>query len=160
MKFAVVDVQGFFTPEFHAKELAIYDGKHLKSYVFKPKIPYDALLEDRKKQVKFLYGNHHGLHYNCGNTNYEDLYSIIYADLRDVDIIYVKGHAKKNLLVKTFLEMKYKSPNIVNLEYVSGNVPKLEKGLTDCTYHSLDICVCSVRNVYLLYNYIINLLPQ
>lgn len=159
MKFAIVDVQGFLAPDFIAKELAIYDGKIMKSYVFKPKIPFNALDEDSKKQVKFLYGNHHGVPYNYGNADYQELYTIIYTDLRDVDTIYVKGDIKQCFLIKLFLDMKHKLPIIINLEYSSGNIPKLEKGPTDCTYHNLDICACSVRNAYLLYDYIIKLLP-
>src|SRR4030065_2196220 len=136
MKFAVVDVQGFCISDFFPKELAIYDGKQMKSYVFKPSIPFHALNEDCKRQVRYLYRNHHGIHYNQGDYYYEDIYSIVYQDLRDIDIVYVKGEMKREFLVKLFLEMKFKSPSIVNLEY--NNVPNLKKtNITECTNHNL-----------------------
>ena len=156
MKFVAVDIQGFCTPDFQPKELAIYDGKEMKSYIFKPKIPWRSLPEDSKKQAKYLYGNHHGLHYNYGETAYDDLYSIIYNNLRDVDTIYVKGRIKQDFLVKIFNELKYNSSIIVNLENISSNIPKFQKGHTICSYHDLDICVCSVKNAELLYNCIVN----
>lgn len=162
MKFVVVDVQGFNVPEFQAKELAIYDGNQMKNYLFKPLKPFHDLPTDCKKQVLFLYGNRHGLYYNNGKTDYSELYTIIYNDLRDVDLIYVKGHVKKDFLVQIYLEMKYKAPHIVNLEFArdSANVPKLVMTTTDCPYHSLDVCSCSVKNAYTLYEYIYNFLPK
>lgn len=158
MKFAVVDVQGFCIPEFYVKELAIYDGKNMKSYLFKPVKPFYMLSDDCKKQVQFLYGNRHGLYYNDGEIEYSALHSIIDRDLRNVDVIYVKGHNKKNFLVDTYSNMKYSLPNIVNLEFIKdgANVPKLPMGVTDCTYHSLEYCICSVKNAFILYDYIYN----
>jgi len=170
MKFVVVDVQGYCisssSTDFYAKELAIYDGKEMKSYLFKPVIPFNALTDACRKQVKHLYANHHGISYSYGELDYEELYSIVCSHLRDVDVIYVKGHIKEKFLVKIFAEIKQLHPLIVNLEFISApaaasNVPKLDKKPpTQCTYHNLDVCICSVNNAYSLYNYIDSLLPK
>jgi hypothetical protein len=160
MRFVVIDVQGFCIPDLQVKELAIYDGKNMKSYVFKPTIPFHALSEDCQKQVKFVYCNHHGINYNFGDRNFEEIYSILFQELRDVDTIYVKGDAKRSFLLKLFSEMKFNPPYIVNLEFCNGNVPKLGKNYTSCSYHNLTICACSVKNALVLYNYIVSLLPQ
>lgn len=158
MKFAVVDVQGFQVPEFQAKELAIYDGKHMKSYLFKPTTPFHTLSDDCKKQVLFLHRNHHGLFYNYGVTDYSDLYTIISNDLRDVDQIYVKGHIKKSFLDEIYSQSSNK-PHVVNLES-SINAPKLSKDVTTCSNHDLEVCNCSIRNAYILYDYIYDFLPK
>ena len=160
MKFIVVDAQGYSIPEFQVKELAVYDGKQMKNYVFKSPIPFHALNEDHQKQVLYLDGNLHGLFYGYGKTDYDEIYSILYNSLQDVDTIYVKGHGKKNFLEKTLSIMKYKLPKIVNLEFVSGDVPKLEKNNAICDNHHVNFCKCSVSNAYILYDYIVSLLPK
>lgn len=161
MKFVVVDAQGFNIPEFFPKELAIYDGRKMKSYIFKPILPLKDLSLDCRRQVGYLFFNHHGINYNSGETNYEDIYQILLEDLRDIDRIYVKGHVKENFLKKIFNEMKITTPYIVNLESViASNIPKLDKGIVNCSYHSLDVCMCSVKNAYVLYEFLENLLPQ
>ncbi len=166
MKFVVVDLQGFCTPEFYAKELAIYDGKNMQSYMFKPAIPFHELKQDYKRQVKYLCGNHHGIYYNNGELDYQEIYSIVYENLRDVDVIYVKGHSKHEFLAKLLSEIETKRlppPHIVNLEFTSAanNVPKLDKKQPiHCTFHSLNLCICSVNYAFTLYDYIVSLLPK
>lgn len=160
MKIAVLDIQGFSIPDFHAKELAIYDGKNMKSYVFKPIIPFKSLQEDYQRQIKYLVGNHHGIYYNYGESNYSEIHNIVCTDLWDVDMVYLKGHVKEDFIKKIFLEAKLNPPYIINLEYTCGNVPKFEKSSNNCAYHSLTICSCSIKNAYVLYNYIDSLLPK
>lgn len=162
MKFVVIDIQGFCIPEFYAKELVFYDGNDMKSYLFKPTKPFYELSEDCQKQALFLYGNRHGLYYNYGETDYSDLCSILWNNLRNVDVVYVKGHIKKEFLIKTFSDMNHKLPYVINLEFTkdSANVPKLNMSYTDCPYHSLEYCTCSVKNANILYDYIYNCLPK
>ena len=160
MKFVVVDIQGYFIPEFYPKELALFDGKTIKNYAFKSKKPLHALSEDCKNQVRYLYGNHHGIHYSYGDTEHDEIYSILCTYLRDVDVIYVKGEVKRSFLIKTYSDMRHIAPCIVNLEHVNGDIPNLKKCSTLCIHHSLEICVCSTNNACLIYEYIRGLLPQ
>ena len=160
MKFVVVDAQGYNIPDFQVKELAIYDGTQMKNYVFKPHTPFPTLSEDHRKHVIYMEDKHHGLAYDDGETDYDEIYSILCQGLRDVDTIYVKGHGEKIFLEKTLSDIQYKLPKIVNLECVSGCVPKLQKHWLICGSHSLDFCMCSVKNAYVIYDYIINLLPK
>lgn len=160
MKFIVIDMQGYNIPEFFPKELVFWDGKVMKSYCFKPTTPFHQLSEECKRQAKYLYREHHHIHYKVGDTEYQDIYSIICKNLRDVDLVYVKGDPKIKFLTKIYTEMKHKSPQIVNLETVHGSVPKLDKDFTACTYHMSLFCICSVNNVKVLYDYIIGFLPQ
>ena len=165
MKFVVVDVQGYSLPDFYVKELAITDGKELKTYVFKPPISWSTLGEDQKKHVIYMEKEHHGFSYDYGETDYDEIYSILCQGLRDVDTIYVKGRVEKKFLEKNFLEktlsdIKYKLPKIVILKRASKCVPKIQKDMLTCGNHRLFYCICSANNAYVIYNNIINLLPK
>lgn len=154
MKFVVVDAQGYNIPDFQVKELVIYDGEEMKNYHFKPQKPFHVLSDDYRTHVMYLDGNYHGLFYSCGEIDYDEIYSILRKELQDVDTVYVKGHGKKNFLEKTLSDIKFKLPKIVNLEFVSEPVPKLDKSTDICDNHHLEYCMCSVKNAYVLYNYV------
>jgi len=161
MKFVVVDVQGYiFKSGFCAKEIAVYDGKEVLSWVFKPKISYHDLTEQEMKQVKYCSEKFHGIHYNFGDTDADDISFIISSYLSDVDIIYVKGDCKVKFLTKVFSHLKYNLPSIVNLKNYNGVNFRLEKSITDCPYHNLDICMCSVKNVKDIYKHVFDCLPK
>ena len=161
MKFVVIDVQGFPIPEFEVKELSIYDGKEMKTYTFKPKICYHHLPIHHKKTINYIFHNVHGIPYNSGYLPYKAMYNIIQEELEGVDMVFVKGSIKKEFLLCTYNEMNLDPPCIVNLEFTSGPVPKLEQSYSNnCNYHRLEICSCTVNNAHILYDYIINLLTQ
>lgn len=152
-KFLIVDVQGYFTPEFEAKELAIYDGMTVKSWIFKPKTPYRNLSDTIKKNVKYVFYNIHGIHYNTGDIPYSHL-NLILQELKEIDNIYVKGCIKMNFLLNLYLQMHLEPPKIINLEYSVNKVPNLHQCETNCKHHKLSMCSCSITNVRLLYEYI------
>ena len=127
---------------------------------FKPKISYHELAEHKKKQIKYCFKRHHGIHLNFGNTDPDDISFIISSFVSDVDIIYVKGDCKVTFLTKVFLHLKYKLPSIVNLKNNNGINLRLEKSNTDCPYHNLDICMCSAKNVKDVYKYVFDCLPK
>lgn len=162
-KFVVIDIQGYFTNSFEVKELAIYDGKEMKSWIFKPKTPYQDLSESVKKQVKYIFYNIHGIHYNSGFTEYSQLNEIIRQELSNVHTVYVKGDSKSKLLeaICSQIEVKYPPPpSIINLERIANDVPNLYQSFARCIHHKLSLCSCSIQNAYLLYNYILNMLSE
>ncbi|KAL1488605.1 hypothetical protein ABEB36_014409 [Hypothenemus hampei] len=113
MKFAVFDVQGYMINNtFTAKELVIYDGKDLKSYLFKPTIKYSSLYKTDRRTANYLYHNIHGIPYNSGDVEYSELQEILDTNLSNFDIIFVKGQAKADFLRKHFANWAH----IVNLE--------------------------------------------
>lgn len=154
MKFVVLDTQGYFSTDFQVKELVIYDGKLYRSWVFKPKILHRDLNEAQKKEVNYVFHNIHGIPYNAGYLDYGQLYQVLQDNLKDVDTVYVKGHVKKDFLIKTYIEKNQDPPNIVNLEL--SDAPKLEYSLTNCKHHRINISSCSIKNVFVLYNYIVS----
>lgn len=164
MKFVVLDAQGYYTiNEFQVKELAIYDGQEISTWLFKPKILHRDLTPDQKKTVNYVFHNLHGIPYNAGYVDYKDLNRLLRDCFKDVHTVYVKGHVKKDFLLNAYSEMKVDPPppTIINLEFsVNGGVPKLDSGFTHCKHHRIKVCSCSVKNVYVLYNYIVNLLPK
>lgn len=156
----VLDAQGYFSTDFQVKELAIYDGKLLRSWVFKPKILHRDLNEAQKKEVNYVFHNLHGISYNAGYVDYGQLNQLLQESLKDVDTVYVKGHVKKDFISKVYTEMNLNPPTIVNLEFSDDIVPKFKPSFTNCKHHRIKFCVCSIRNAYVLYNYIASILPQ
>lgn len=162
MKVVVIDVQGFYIPEFIVKELTIFDGHRTGHYLFKSPVPFRQLSADVKKQVKYLELNHHLLRYNSGNIDYENIYNILEENIIDdvIDIIYVKGSVKEDFL-RQFFDSKDFYPRIINLEE-ANSCPKLQPQLPLCMHHYLKtkICICSLNNVRFIYNYVIQNLPK
>ncbi|KAL1516470.1 hypothetical protein ABEB36_000379 [Hypothenemus hampei] len=148
MKFVVVDVQGYvINSTFTVKELAIYDGKYLKSFLFKPTLKYSSLYTADRK----TYHNIHGISYSAGNVEYSEINNILENNLSSFDIIFVKGQVKVDVLRKYFAEWTH----IVNLENsVSSQVPQLEPTKENCDNHKLKYSNCSIRNVYVVSDYI------
>ncbi|KAL1487573.1 hypothetical protein ABEB36_015746 [Hypothenemus hampei] len=154
MNFAIVDIQGYvINNEFTVKELAIYDGKDLKSYLFKPTVQYSDLYTSDRKTANYLYHNIHGIPYNAGVVDYSEINDILENDLSSVDIVFVKGQAKADFLASAFMGWVH----IVNLEKdTTDQVPNLEPTTENCNNHKLKCCNCSIRNVYVLFGYVYN----
>jgi len=153
MKFGVVDVQGYvINNTFIAKELAIYDGKCLKSFLFKPIIKYFNLCEADRKIANFLFNNIHGISYSSGDFEYCEVKNILESNLNDFDVIFVKGHAKAEFLLK-YLPFYVR---IINLENSTGQVPNLGPTKDNCKNHVLKYCNCSIHNAHVLFDYIYN----
>nr|WP_253308885.1 hypothetical protein [Rickettsia endosymbiont of Ceutorhynchus assimilis] len=153
-------ILGYFSADFLVKELAIYDGKQVNSWIFKPKILYRDLTYAQEKEVNYVFHNLHGISYNAGYVSYNQLNQLLMDNLKGIETVYVKGHIKKDFLIKVYTEMNVDPPIIVNLEYLGGVVPKLNPSFTYCKNHRINFCSCSVKNVYALYNYVTSLLPQ
>lgn len=149
LRVVVIDLQGVLLNHgFMVKELAIGDAERVNHYIFKPHVPYNRLDAGERRQVHWLEDNHHGLHYNNGSINSNEILNILNQFTRGVDLIYVKGHQKIEFL------QKYLSIRINNLEnYV--NVPVFNKTNTNCCmYHRNVFNICSLYNLNVLMNYL------
>ncbi|KAL1509916.1 hypothetical protein ABEB36_004580 [Hypothenemus hampei] len=154
MKFAIVDVQGYIiNNKFTVKELAIYDGKDVKSFLFKPTVNYHDLNTTDRKTANYLYHNIHGIPYETGDADYSEIQEILGNNLSSIDVVFVKGQAKADFLTENFVGWV----DIVNLENdTTGEVPHLGSTKESCDNHKLKYCNCSIKNVYVLFDYVYN----
>lgn len=162
MKFVTVDMQGFNIPEFFPKELVIYDGRRTSHFIVRSPVPLLSI-EDPAiiRQIKYCQRYVHGLHFEAaGDVDYEDVGSILRSHLQNVDVVYVKGSAKKNYLLKVFNGLDI---DILNLEQTPG-CPKFEKQMPACPHHAIvsedGTTRCAVNNCQLLYTWLLSLLPM
>lgn len=158
MKFVVVDIQGFvICSKFVPKEMCIYTGSQQVTFLFQPPVPYNSLSDEEKKTARYLETCYHGLRYSDGFVMCGEIQKIFDTYFNDVDVVYVKGKVKADF-IRDSLTL-YRAPLIVNLENVE-NVSKLELDTPMCMNHKyLNKCMCALRNCYILYNFIVNLLP-
>lgn len=172
MKFVVIEMQAFCTPEFVPKELAIYDGHRAYCFLLKSPKPFSSIdASDIRMQIKFLQSNHHHIYYDSGNVPYEDLQKILRTYIIDagVDRVYCKGVAKQKFLQTFMSDCPFETSEleIINTEWTQG-CPKFDKGYPDqCENHKFPFagnvvgkCSCSVVNCKILYNWLISLLPK
>lgn len=163
MKWIVVDIQGFNHPEFYPKEISFINEQQQNAhYLLKPPVPYSTLSDDVKKQVRFLERHHHGLKYSSGCITDTDFDEILRNHLIDVEIVYVKGYQKHQFLEKRLSNLLRETPSVVNLEFSDLElVPNLCKDLPYCFNHTDNKkYMCSLRNVFKLYNYLLIALPK
>lgn len=141
----VIDLQGFRTPDFVPKEMAIWDGERIDHYVFKEPFPFKYLSKPLQRQAQWLTQNYHKLHWTDGDVDVSRIPHIL-NDIR-VAVVYCKGRMKSNYL------KKYIKNDIVDLE----NIPRFFPAATanaHCFYH--DSGVCAVKNVKLIYDYLLH----
>lgn len=144
MKMLTLDVQGFMieNKKFIPKELAAYDGNQICHYIFKPPFDIKFLPSNLQKQAAWLIKNHHGILWKEGFTPVHKFTDIIKTLTEKVDQVYVKGKEKAEYI------RNYSSKPVIELD----EVPPLQKERPTCFYHSESICMCSLTNVYYLYN--------
>lgn len=163
MKFIVFDCQGFFHKEnFQLKEMSMYGSGLDVTYNFKPTKPFKQLSKKQQKEVRYLENQHHGIRYSSGNElKSEELHTIIYNSLKDVDRIYVKGHDKFDFIYNIVNSVFNYPPFIVNIENCISS-PKITciEDKNYCDNHSIEKFICSRHNAKVLYNSIVSFLPQ
>lgn len=140
----VFDVQGFKIEnnKFIVKEFCAYDGVRICHYIFKAPFPWDLLPPPLQVQAKWLTDNYHAISWDSGFTPLHKFGSII-KDIADVaDRIYVKGREKavylRNFTCKPIIELEEQ--------------PRLTPSPATCFYHTKDICMCAMSNVFYLYD--------
>ncbi|XP_066157712.1 uncharacterized protein [Euwallacea fornicatus] len=83
MKFVVLDMQGYIINKmFTVKELAIYD--------------------DDRKTVEHLYNHVHGIPFDSGDVEYEQIEDILEKNLKDIDLVF--RDSLKNLCIKSICQ--------------------------------------------------------
>lgn len=139
----ILDVQGFKVErnKFIVKELAAYNGYKTAHYIFKPPFSIKLLPPDLEKQVKWLTHNYHCINWNEGHTPFYNFGNIIRELVETEEIIYVKGKEKVSYI-------KEYSPKPV---YELEDHPPLQFSEPRCFYHLKSKCMCSLSNVFYLY---------
>lgn len=137
----IVDVQGFYIPHFIAKEVAVLsrDGRKLCHYIVKPPVEWKTLDLKSKRNVSWLVHNHHGIAWNKGYVNYDDMRVQLSEILATVSTVFVKGDAKKK-----FVE-EYFNGEVIDLEHKPAL--KTLKEVKYCYAHA-SAFVCSLNNVH------------
>lgn len=98
MKVAVVDFQGFtINGNFQPKEMCVNNGHQIAHYIVKPEVKFSSLSVQDHKLIRWLENNFHGIKYNSGSVELRDVCDILSRLLSDMDIVYVKGHQKRNI---------------------------------------------------------------
>lgn len=135
------DVQGFLDNyrNFIVKELSIISSDHGKTlnehYLFKPPFPFNQLSIKMQKMATWLRNAHHGLDWNCGIHNLEQIQSI-FAKIT-VGAIYVKGEQKVEW-IKPFVTSD--TVKIINLE--KCGCPRLREHGIPMLHH------VNIRNIF------------
>ena len=161
-----VDLQGFIVRgRFVVKEVAVLRQRNVLShYIFTNSIPWGALLKSEKSCVSWLTAYHHGLRWEDGTVPYwmaRDLitravYGMIKNDDNDdddEDLVYVKGHEKREWL-KDLLDVNARANVIIktmDADYEGmESLNKLDATNTiRCGKH---VKSCALQNVFKMYN--------
>lgn len=162
MRLIAIDIQGFSTPEFVAKEFTYIKGFGLMNfghYILKPTKPFAMLDMRSRKNVRYLENQHHGLRYSGGSIPYEEIYTIIPQLASDADVIYLKGSQKK-LFIEDIIKRYCDESNVKIVDVGMSDMMKFSKISPQCNHHFLKTCICSLNNCMLLYNWILNMLPK
>lgn len=144
----VVDLQGFSKSRhgFVVKEVAILTDGMVKpaTYRFAPPFPWHDLAPEYKRKNAWLERNYIGLKWNSGSIPYNRVQDILLTHLKDVEVIYVKGHEKVmwlHELLGTFHHV------IKDLE--EEGCPSLQQLKTFCAHHRKKFA-CAEENVNVL----------
>lgn len=139
----ILDIQGFKAEKnkFIVKELAAYNGHKTAHYIFKPPFSIKLLPPDLEKQAEWLTHNYHGIDWSEGCTPYFNFGKIIRELTECEESIFVKGKEKASYI------KEYSSRPVYELE----ERPPLQFSEPRCFYHLKSKCMCSLSNVFYLY---------
>lgn len=139
----IVDVQGFIIEKnkFICKELATFDGKKITHNFFKAPFRMRLLNEEFHRQAIWLMANHHGLNWNHGFTPLHEFHNIIQNVTKNAEAVYVKGREKAQYI------RKYSLAPVFEMDEHPG-LPKLPP---KCPHHLSENSICSLSNVFYLY---------
>lgn len=140
----IVDVQGFCIPHFIIKEVAVLsrDGAKQSHYIVKPPVEWKTLDAKCKNNVRWLFHNHHGVAWNDGYVEYEEMMQHLKQLLQTAFRVYVKGDMKKNFIEEIF------DGEIINLNH-EPSVKNFGLKKT-CFAHAPHHSVCALNNVYII----------
>lgn len=140
----ILDFQGFTNDanKFIIKELASYDGNNFFHTVFKPPYPLETLSRKSQYTIYWLTNNHHGLRWDIGNTPYSSLPNILNQLTCSKATVYIKGLEKSKHIQKLIDSQVEELPER----------PALIKSTPKCKYHNIEFCICSLTNVFTMYD--------
>jgi len=138
MSTAIVDIQGFKRPnnQFVLKEFAIafHANQTPRTFLFEAPCSWSELPPPYQKQNRWLQQHHHGLDWNTGSIPYHQIKTILYCELKNTPIIYVKGEEKRLWLREI---LKSDAFLIRNLEELGcPNLNNLLSSSSQCKHHS------------------------
>jgi hypothetical protein len=148
-----VDVQGFKINKnrFMCKEFCLIDGDETFHAIVKPWFPHKKLLGHYKRQVTWLEQHFHGIKYEEGDIDINELTETVYPKLVD-KVIIVKGEEKIQWLKYIFREYgDVIVKDILDYELDMLDEPsELEYRNNMCEYHSYTVsyrsCRCAMAN--------------
>lgn len=140
----IIDIQCFKTEKnrFIVKEFAAYDGCKIAHYIFKPPYTFDCLPNEYQRQANWLMANHHCIKWESGFVPLHKFSAIISQLTESTQEVYVKGREKADYI------RKYSRAPILELP----DSPAIQPEGNSCLYHSKNPSICSLTNVYNLYN--------
>ena len=166
-----VDLQGFpreRARDFVVKEFAaLREGNVLSHYIFMNPEPWDLLLKSEKSCASWLTACHHGLRWENGIVPYRRARQLITTavlgteNAANMDIVYVKGHEKREWLRNLILDDRRDCAYIETLDADYEDVDSLKNLSTTNTmrcgqhirlYNQHDK-ICALQNVFKLYNW-------
>lgn len=143
----IIDVQGFTVNKearFVPKELSATNGDESCHYVFKAPFPFKRLSRESKDAVKHLTRNKHGLRWDYGHVDLEEIPFIFATIAKRENVIYCKGPIKAQFI------RSYTKVTVVDLD-TNPCISKLPAWKPLCFSHVLNKCSCTCNNVnYLL----------
>lgn len=128
-----VDLQGFKVNKnrFMCKEFCLLDGNEKFHAIVKSWFPHNKLLYHYKRQIEWLSKYFHGLTYDCGDMDIDQLTEIVYPKLVGKTVI-VKGSDKINWLKYIF--RNYGDISCRNIEDLDYDIDETEQN--KCEYHN------------------------
>jgi len=156
-----VDLQGFrIRRDFVVKEFAALKKGHVLShYIFVCPYPWDILSKSERHQAIWPIENHHGIQWEDGMVLYWMVETLITKAVMgtpstDDDIVYVKGHEKREWLQDLLLEDARRAVYVENIVAHYEDIESLNKldvtHILRCQKH---IKNCALQNVFKIYNW-------
>lgn len=148
----IIDIQGFRGPndKLIVKEIAILRGCSHHHFIITPPFDFKHLPTTLKRQAKWLYQNHHGLHWNGGFTKYNKVEEFLRDNIIN-HIVYVKGDEKLQWIKRLLNE----NVEVINVENINcpnfKELKRLFPSETRCLSHSK---CCALQNVFLINNFV------
>ena len=139
--------------DFILKELAILsrygeDNNEAICFLFKPPFSWSRLNEKYKKENQRLKFCIHGLDWNSGDIDYNQIGNILREALRNAKKILVMGSLKK-----IWLE-RFKFKNVIDVTEMGYPPLNLIKLATICPYHNGNKVSCALHNIRLLKSFL------
>jgi len=148
---AVVDLQGFSEPRnsFVVKELAILCAGMVKplTFTFAPPFPWHDLPPEYKRRNAWVERHYTGLKWNSGTIPYNRIEDILNSNLKDIEVIYVKGREKASWLRTHLKPYHHVIENLENdYDDDDDTIPSLRKLTNTCLHHKKKF-MCAADNV-------------